>query len=1799
MIKSSDFFTLAGLSNSKYLTHILCSKLTSQASRICSSFKKIEGTFDNGILNIKSIHDISTNEDKLAKLVSDINSFLSSLEEITTGDVDFPKSIESSKISLMLIEAYIVSLRVNDILLYSPSTSIVLKNLSKSSCEVIISMLLNLPGHISDHNFELIIDLIENVLQISHNHLPVHSILCIETFFKVMTSWSRSYNNKKKVFLAFSEHLLTAFLNCIQNSPNIFSVSKLHTCILDFVCVSLFDEKSLEELLSHFQIDSLASALQLPVLTKKRPREATSTSVSNFNVSYYCSLYAAIASNVNEQPKSDSEKSGYSSVLEDEKSARIAAGISNLLKLYAAVSNKTCDAAAAVSQDYGSKDGGGSSSAAARLKHICRILQFALNLLTACGCYGSSSLDSKSVPPAAADGTYEPPMDGTSALKKARKSINKNDNVKHSVSQPIPMIKSLTSRQLACQNRLLESLVEVTREFGALQAHHDTIRNLLLRLGHVSQSAAQSIRTITQKLYKDKRVSLPSITSASVVSAMVRSSSSGQAPDLNVTSATAVDSVDSFLRSLSFLIDLDHRIVLGWGGNEKEGLKEVVGVVAVGAAAMSLLPNRTTGTDDRTSAGIGRSSGQSAVDLILRLIRTAVSLSRFHELVSALVAIDLVQLKTDDTEEPFQSSLYLSRILGQETVQLALSQSFGTLNSSQINLVWSAISAGKDNDETVSTERSTGLVLAALLVPLIGASRFPNLLPVQSVAALMTKVVAGAMRCYGESDAGPWLLSASHILNLAARSLTHTVSEEVDDVGRTGRNSVSETIEASELSGECVSSSGQTESQSQSEDMTRPDHQWKLFSTECKRLYIVLQQEYSRTATAYTCIGVLLNLALYALNSSDVSGDDEDRLVIVDILDLVWDRVKQQEQEQSADSFPLLVKSFGIWNDPNYHIFQDKFLQSDMLALWTKKVINDATLATSITSLDTELVMDWLTVTARSKSKFQQAIESVLSTLEFDLLSTQTALTDLGTGAGAEETDCRPQRRNLLIRLGRTLHLCLRLISSYGRTRDALLAVLLKTLQLLECLHNQIITADGIGDDLDKDKAIHSIWFHAVDSAGRLVRLLTILHKKRETPTSIALKYQSSLYKLIRQTAILWIKSRATNSFQSYLTSHDNAHTGEEEEDSLGSLLQVLIDFTLNCSLRTNDVSAFDLLNAIKSLVYRQQYQESDRTGQEEGENIGLHNKSAMTSTHASKVRRKNKKNSDYGSVLLTTACNSIHSLCKQNVSPGNSQQQVVLLFSSHRPRLQTYMQELMSYCHSSLSVQTAISTSDKRQTHTQIVESVTSNNAICRVTADCYRCLVALSPSGLLLVPLPTIPSYHPCYDPQSWLYLVGTVCAVNGNSIVDHSGSSASRVLLSEKICQLLSQITDILLTTDNEILPAYIDLTIRSLLRVAPPDEVVPVMGRLVHLLILKCESTSKVTAFQLLNVVVVAQAIQNDYSRYVLPIFTSSIRSILLVVISKFKFIPYWNLNDDNYIDARDWDKVLMRLIALVSAGLDSAVGHSRSLAAGTDSIAHSHSQSHSHSHAGGHKSGAGGGVDASAIWSEICLTCLALIASALQSAISNSSPATDSSNIKTNTTSTGTGSSGTYRRNTRTSIRNEKTAGPRRGEETDKARQLDKRLVSMAQMYASVLSLLEQLLSLSSVFLGATVGIIGNIFRDLLQALVQTYVLSKDKSFICPCLRVASRALVAAASCKELQKHASQLAATLIDSLANYAILTTSDIRDLLVPGIFALFDQCQLKQRQQLHAVLDGQSSVLYKDLNEVYLSDYKFVGKS
>jgi hypothetical protein len=93
-----------------------------------------------------------------------------------------------------------------------------------------------------------------------------------------------------------------------------------------------------------------------------------------------------------------------------------------------------------------------------------------------------------------------------------------------------------------------------------------------------------------------------------------------------------------------------------------------------------------------------------------------------------------------------------------------------------------------------------------------------------------------------------------------------------------------------------------------------------------------------------------------------------------------------------------------------------------------------------------------------------------------------------------------------------------------------------------------------------------------------------------------------------------------------------------------------------------------------------------------------------------------------------------------------------------------------------------------------------------------------------------------------------------------------------------------------------------------------------------------------------------------------------------------------------------------------------------------------------------------------------------------------------------------------------------------------------------------------------------------------------------------CYHVLCRVCGSIGSSAVLEKHIHFIASAVVESLSK--ITVSRMFQETAYPGIYALFEKCQSRQKTQMFAMLDTQSRVLMTDLHNEFMRSFKFVGK-
>jgi hypothetical protein len=154
----------------------------------------------------------------------------------------------------------------------------------------------------------------------------------------------------------------------------------------------------------------------------------------------------------------------------------------------------------------------------------------------------------------------------------------------------------------------------------------------------------------------------------------------------------------------------------------------------------------------------------------------------------------------------------------------------------------------------------------------------------------------------------------------------------------------------------------------------------------------------------------------------------------------------------------------------------------------------------------------------------------------------------------------------------------------------------------------------------------------------------------------------------------------------------------------------------------------------------------------------------------------------------------------------------------------------------------------------------------------------------------------------------------------------------------------------------------------------------------------------------------------------------------------------------------------------------------------------------------------------------------------------------------------------------------------------------------SELCSQLISVLDQLLGLptSLPILSNLIGSISMILRQCLDTILRNssgkisdtsiLVITTGKH-----ARVFSRCLHTLSSSNSLKKHVHLTATVIIEVLSQHNVAST--IKEMLMPGLFCLLEQCRSKEKQHISRLLDDASRALYTDIHQVYLQDWKFQG--
>lgn len=149
------------------------------------------------------------------------------------------------------------------------------------------------------------------------------------------------------------------------------------------------------------------------------------------------------------------------------------------------------------------------------------------------------------------------------------------------------------------------------------------------------------------------------------------------------------------------------------------------------------------------------------------------------------------------------------------------------------------------------------------------------------------------------------------------------------------------------------------------------------------------------------------------------------------------------------------------------------------------------------------------------------------------------------------------------------------------------------------------------------------------------------------------------------------------------------------------------------------------------------------------------------------------------------------------------------------------------------------------------------------------------------------------------------------------------------------------------------------------------------------------------------------------------------------------------------------------------------------------------------------------------------------------------------------------------------------------------------------MWLTLLNTLKTTLGFVSLHgsLGNTIGVICAVLRNVLRNVLEREEAEGASAVLEDCVKTECRVLASIAASKELQRHSYLFVGAIVDCVSG--IRSPRAVRELLLPGVFALLDACAPRQRKAVSAVLSPLGKVCLAQMNEWYLEDFKFKGSA
>jgi hypothetical protein len=127
-------------------------------------------------------------------------------------------------------------------------------------------------------------------------------------------------------------------------------------------------------------------------------------------------------------------------------------------------------------------------------------------------------------------------------------------------------------------------------------------------------------------------------------------------------------------------------------------------------------------------------------------------------------------------------------------------------------------------------------------------------------------------------------------------------------------------------------------------------------------------------------------------------------------------------------------------------------------------------------------------------------------------------------------------------------------------------------------------------------------------------------------------------------------------------------------------------------------------------------------------------------------------------------------------------------------------------------------------------------------------------------------------------------------------------------------------------------------------------------------------------------------------------------------------------------------------------------------------------------------------------------------------------------------------------------------------------------------------------------LTASIALLLSLEGQLASAGAGALAVKEAQEDLASCYHLLCRLCGVVGTSAALEKHIHFIASAVVEALSKSTV--TRQFQELAYPGVYALFERCQSRQKTQMFAMLDPQSRVLMTDLHNEFMRSFKFVGK-